>query len=95
MINQFRNQPSGSQSAPAAGSRRHRLKNLIHRPTDTSWSRRIVGALAAAVLTIGGGVAAAGPSSGAEPKHSYIVVLKDNGIDPASTAAAGRDRRSR
>jgi subtilisin len=89
MISQFRRQsPASLPATVAAGSRRYRPKNSVHRPTGSSWSRRIVGGLAAAVLTIGGGIAAAGPSAGAEPKQSYIVVLKDGAADPAATAAA-------
>lgn len=89
MINQFRRQPPAPQPITvAAGPRRYPPKNFAHRPAGGLWSRRITGALAAAVLTIGGGIAAAGPSAGAEPKQNYIVVFKDTGIDPASTVAA-------
>lgn len=84
MINQFRRQ----LPATAAASRRHRPNKFVRHSKDSPWSRRIVGGLAAAALTIGGGIAAAAPSSGAEPERSYIVVLKDNGLDPATTAAA-------
>lgn len=85
MINQLRRQ---QPATAVAGSRRYRPKNPGPRPAGGSWSRRIVGGLAAAVLTIGGGIAAAGPSAATEPKQSYIVVLKDTGTDPAATAAA-------
>jgi subtilisin len=89
MFSQFRRQSAPSRpTTVAAGSRRYRPKNVAHHPTDRSWSCRILGGLAAAVLTIGGGVAAAAPSAGAEPKQSYIVVLKDSAVDPAATAAA-------
>ncbi|WP_211881402.1 S8 family peptidase [Pseudarthrobacter albicanus] len=88
MFSQFR-QPSSSQPATvAAGLRSHRPTDVARPPTDRSWSRRVLAGLAAAALTIGGGIAAAAPSGAAEPKQDYIVVLKDSAVDPAATAAA-------
>lgn len=88
MFSQFR-QPSSSQPATVtAGPRSHRPTDVARPPTDRSWSRRILAGLAAAALTIGGGIAAASPSAAAEPKQDYIVVLKDSAVDPAATAAA-------
>lgn len=88
MFSQVRRQSPASQPASvAAGPRRYRPQKPAHR-SDRPWVQRILGGLAAAVLTIGGGMAAAGPSAAAEAKQSYIVVFKDTVVDPAATAAA-------
>lgn len=88
MFSQVRGQSSPWQPASVApGPRRYRPQKPAH-GSDRPWARRILGGLAAAVLTIGGGLAAAAPSAGAEARQSYIVVFKDTVVDPAATAAA-------
>ncbi len=88
MFSQVRRQsPASEPASVAAGPRSRRRQKPVHR-WGRPWAQRILGGLAAAVLTIGGGMAAAGPSAAAEAKQGYIVVFKDTVVDPAATAAA-------
>jgi subtilisin family serine protease len=57
-------------------------------PLHRTRTRSLVGGLAALALATGGGIAAAAPSTAAEPVQSYIVVLKDGAGDAGALAAA-------
>jgi subtilisin len=88
MFSQVRRQASKLQLASLAVSTgRYRPKSAAYLPADRPWSRGILGGVAALVLAAGGGIIAA-PSAGAEAEQSYIVVLKDSGVDAGATAAA-------
>lgn len=56
-------------------------------PPDSTRPRHFLASLAAIVLAMAGGIAAAGPAA-ADPEQSYIVVLKDGAGDAGALAAA-------
>lgn len=88
MFSQVRRQASKPQLTSMAARPRRRKPPASLLSTDRPFVRRILGTLAAVALTVGGGIAAAAPSAGAEAEESYIVVLKDTVVDVGATAAA-------
>src|SRR6478672_8964782 len=70
----------------ARAPRRYR-RRALPRP-DGFWFGRTMAAIAAFALVIAGSLAVAAPSTAAEARHSYIVVLKDGVVDPGAAALA-------
>lgn len=86
MFSHVRRTGSSRKAAAAAGHGRDPAKAAPPPPSKHRW-RKFIGGLAALGLVVGGSLAAALPSAGAEKEQRYIVVLKD-GLADAGTAAA-------
>ena len=76
------------QPAPATAGRRKDPGNAAPPPKARQRIRGILGGLAALSLAVAGSLVAAVPSTGAEQKQNYIVVLKDGPVDAGTAATA-------
>lgn len=76
------------QPASATAGRRKDPGNTAPPPKARQRIRGILGGLAALSLAVAGSLVAAVPSTGAEQKQDYIVVLKDGPVDAGTAATA-------
>lgn len=88
MFSHVRHPGSSRQPALAAAGPRQDPGNAAPPPKIRTRVRSFVGGLAALSLAVAGVLVAAVPATAAEQEQSYIVVLKDDVVDPGAAAAA-------